>query len=127
METSDVIVEPKPKIKKFVRFALIHNTYHGSDTESEEDEEEEDEEEEEEESEEEEEEAEDGDDGVKAGAVPNNVEESKPVDIVQMPEPDVETVQPIDVEPELETSNKETDNIPTAAPVKDPFERESQL
>uniref|UniRef100_A0A8D8TYU2 Uncharacterized protein n=3 Tax=Cacopsylla melanoneura TaxID=428564 RepID=A0A8D8TYU2_9HEMI len=124
METSDVIVEPKPKIKKFVRFALIHNTYHGSDTESEEDEEEEDEEEEEEESEEEEEEAEDGDDGVKAGAVPNNVEESKPVDIVQMPEPDVETVQPIDVEPELETSNKETDNIPTAAPVKDPFENE---
>ncbi|KAL1460826.1 hypothetical protein WDU94_012769, partial [Cyamophila willieti] len=127
METNDVIVQPKPKIKKFVRFALIHNTYHGSDTESEE--EEEDEEEEDEESgEEEEEEEEEGNDIVKDEVVPSKVEANKNVDIVQIPEPDVETVQPVDVEPELETTNAETENLQTAIsttePEKNPFEHE---
>lgn len=72
MDADLLLLEPRPKVKKFVRFALIHNTYHGSDTS--ESEEEEDEEEEESEEEEEEEENEDMNDEE----LSKKAEENKP-------------------------------------------------
>lgn len=109
METDGVIGEPQRKFKKFVRFGLIHNTYHGSDTESEEEEEgEEEEEEEEEEENEEEEESEEELQDEEEEVVATSKIEDKPVDIVQIPEPDV-TEQPEQTNQEPTLSTPETD------------------
>lgn len=96
MDTELTINKTKPKVKKFVRFALIHNTYHGSDTSESEDEEEDEEEESEEEEEEEDDDDDDKSEDLMDKVLSNKMEEDKSDISISQSTPE-DTVQPADI------------------------------